>query len=686
MPKTTKKNKHDWYQIKSQGTDTPEVWIYGVIGDWWDETDATSFAESFKALGNTGDVLVRIHSMGGSVTDGLAIYNIIKNSGLKVTTQIDGVAASMASVIALAGDVRRASKDVVVMIHNASGGAWGTADEMRKAADTVDIHNDVMVGIYTDRTELDEATLRGMMDEETYMTGTTALEHGFITELVEEQQLAACGDSGVLAQLATMNSRTNLKNHLTASGLLPDAKPPRETPMPQGKVKTKDTTGQPETINADDLAVVVVAEDPKATAQDAVRAERTRTSGITAVFKEFGEKFAHLRDDAIAQGDSVEEVQARVAFLKEGQGATPAAGDRIEIGADARDKFKAGALNQIMGQAGLDQIDPQNNYNGYSLPELARESLIVSGNRANGSRMQIVGAALTTTSDFPFFLEEAGRRSMLKGFESVPENFSKWTKKGSLPDFRTSERGGLTSFGDLDEMPEGAEYKATNRDEYKEEIRLKTFGKMHGISRQAIINDDLGAITNPFAALGQSARRTVGKHVIGVLEANGDMKDGAALFSAAHGNIGTTAVQITTQAVSDIRAKMAKNKGRDKKGDALGIRPNALLCSPNLEAQALLVQQSQTIIVADQKDQPNSGVPNVVRNTFEVVVDHRLADGDWYMMATDYETIEVAYLDGVETPFLEQMGMWNIDGNQYKVRIDVGVSPMEFASMYKQKG
>lgn len=685
MPKKTT-NKPDWYQIRNQGTDTPEVWIYGVIGDWWDETDATSFAENFKALGNSGDVLVRIHSMGGSVTDGLAIYNIIKSSGLTVTTQIDGVAASMASVIALAGDVRRASKDVVVMIHNASGGAWGTADEMRKAADTVEIHNDVLVGIYTDRTELDEDTLRAMMDAETYMTGTTALEHGFITELVGEQQLAACGDSGVLAQLATMNSPPNLMNHLTASGLLPDAKPPRETPMPQGKVKKTAMTGQPETINPDDPGVVVVTEDPKATPEGAVRAERTRTSGITAAFKEFGEKFAHLRDDAIAKGDSVAEVQARVAFLKEGQESTPAAGDRIEIGADSRDKFKTGALNQIMAQAGLDEIDPQNNYNGYSLPELARESLIVNGNRPNGSRMQIVGAALTTTSDFPFFLEEAGRRAMLKGFGSVPETFSQWTKKGSLSDFRAAERGGLNSFGDLDEMPENAAYKNTNRDEYKEEIRLKTFGKMHGISRQAIINDDLGAITNPFAALGQSARRTVGKHVIGALEGNGNMKDGNALFSAAHGNLGTTAVQITTQAVSDIRTKMSKNKGRDKDGDALGIRPNVLLCALNMEAQALLVQKSQTIITADQKDQPNANVPNVVQNTFEVVADHRLAEGHWYMIATEYDTIEVAYLDGVETPFLEQMGMWNIDGNQYKVRIDVGVSPMEFASLYKQKG
>lgn len=665
---TQKKTKPDWYQIRSQGDATPEVWIYGVIGDWWDETDATSFAENFKALGNDGDVLVRIHSMGGSVTDGLAIYNIIKSSGLNVTTQIDGVAASMASVIALAGDVRRASKDVVVMIHNASGGARGTADELRKAADAVEIHNDVLVGIYAERTALDEDTVRVLMDDETYMTGSTALEHGFLTALIEEQQLAACGDSGVLAQLASMQDRPNLTKHLTASGLLPDAQLPRETPMEP----KKKTAGQPE----DQLDAAAIAAKAQAD-------EKTRQKGIRAEFDELDGDFTALMNEAIDNEDTLEEVQARVKWLKAaGKGSEPAAGDPIEIGADARDKFKKGALNHLLAQAGLEDADPQNNFRGYTAAELARECLVQANARpSSSSRMEVVASAFThSSSDFPFLLQECARRALLKGFEETDETFQLWTQKGSMSDFRAHDRGGLGGFGSLAKIPEGGEYKHFSLDEYKETNQLATYGRMFSITRQAIINDDLRAFTTVPQKMGRSARRTIGDLVYALLAANPKMGDGVELFHAKHGNLGGSAAQITTAAVQAIRAKMAKQKGRDKNVTALNIRPNVLLCPVEMEGTAKTVATAEHLVGGDAGDL----TPNIVRNTFEVISDARMAEDAWYMLAKMFDTLEVAYLDGNETPHLEQQQGWNIDGTEFKVRLDAGIAPMEFASMYKQ--
>ena len=681
MPAKATTKKPDWFQVRNEGTSTPEVLIYGFIGDWWDENDAVSFSKAWKALGTPTEAVVRIHSSGGYVNDGLAIYNIIRNSPFKVITQVDGVAHSMASVIAMAGDERRASKDVLIMIHNAWGGTYGNASEMRKAADDLDIHNDVLVGIYVERTGKDEAEVRAMMDAETYMTGTMAHELGFVTELMAEQQLAACGDRGAVAHLRTLTHNTQLQHHLSASGLLPDAQPPRTTPMPDEiKAKKQNPPAKPETLNQDDFAAVQQA-DPQATAADAVRAERERVSGIDTAFAALSGDFEHLRRDAVAKGDTVAEVQARIEFLQAGQKAAPAGGDPVTVSADARDKFKAGALNHLMAQAGLEKPDPQNNLRGYTLAELARESLAQANARPSGSRMEIVASAFThTSSDFPYLLQECAKRSVLKGFDETEETFEAWTQKGSMSDFRPHDRVGTTGFGALAKINEGGEYTHFSMDEYKESNQLATYGKMFSITRQAIINDDLRAFTTVPQKMGRAARRTIGDLVYALLQANPNMGDGIALFHATHKNLNATAAQITTAAVQAIRTKMAKQKGRDKNVTALNIRPNYVLCPVEMEGTAKVVASAEKVIGGEAGDL----TPNSVRGTFEVISDARLDASFWYMLATMYDTIEVAYLDGVETPFLEQQKGWNIDGTEFKVRMDAGVAPLEFASMFKQ--
>jgi len=136
------------YDIKAKG-ERAELRIYGDIGQSWDEdesTDARTVAEALDSV--RGDIDVRINSFGGSVADGLAIFNALKRHQGRVTTHIDGVAYSIASLIAMAGDEVRMAANAMLMVHAPWGMALGNAPEMREMADILDKHADAMLASY----------------------------------------------------------------------------------------------------------------------------------------------------------------------------------------------------------------------------------------------------------------------------------------------------------------------------------------------------------------------------------------------------------------------------------------------------------------------------------------------------------------------------------------------------------
>jgi ATP-dependent Clp endopeptidase proteolytic subunit ClpP len=180
-----------WYQIKAK-SDKPksaDISIHDEIGLWG--ISASAFMRDLRGMGELDEINLSIHSPGGDVLDGWAIYNSLKNSKAKITARVEGLAASMASIILQAADVREVYENSYVMVHNPWGFAIGDAEEMRDTADLLDKMQNGLVGAYASRTGSDEKEIRQMMDAETWMDGNEAVERGFADKVIGKVALSA---------------------------------------------------------------------------------------------------------------------------------------------------------------------------------------------------------------------------------------------------------------------------------------------------------------------------------------------------------------------------------------------------------------------------------------------------------------------------------------------------------------
>lgn len=360
----------------------------------------------------------------------------------------------------------------------------------------------------------------------------------------------------------------------------------------------------------------------------------------------------------------------------------------ITAGESAGDKLVIGASSALATRAGLQkQDDAANNYRGHSLIDLARASLKTCGvNTDRMGKLELVAAALTHNSgDFGNLLANVAEKAMLKGYDEAGETFQLWTATGELPDFKPGSRVDLNNFPGLSKVQDGAEYKYATIGDRGETIQLATYGSLFSITRQAIINDDLGMFTRLPMKMGRAAIRTIGDLIYAILTSNPVMSDGKALFHADHKNL-LTGGGISTAAVDAMRVAMATQTAGGV--HALNIRLANVIVPMALEGTAKVVRDSEHEVGATAKD---NTIPNSVYGTFDVVSDARLdaaSAAAWYGAASPnvHDTIEVAYLDGNEAPYLEQQNSWNVDGAEFKVRIDAGVKALDFRTLAKNPG
>lgn len=175
-----------YYSMEKSG-DVLNIYIYGDITDWrWDESDVSSYSLS-KKLSEAGDdiklINVHINSYGGSVSEGIAIYNQLLNHDAKVRTIVDGFACSIASVIAMAGEERIMNKSSLMFIHNPWTYAAGNADELRKEADDLEKIGRSGIEAYLSRITISEEELQIMLDEESWLLPEEAMNMGFATSI-----------------------------------------------------------------------------------------------------------------------------------------------------------------------------------------------------------------------------------------------------------------------------------------------------------------------------------------------------------------------------------------------------------------------------------------------------------------------------------------------------------------------
>jgi ATP-dependent Clp protease protease subunit len=212
------------FEFKNAKDGKATLYVYENIGESWfseDPLTAKRFSDELKALGSVKEINVRINSVGGSVFDARAMASQLRDHPAKIVVDIDGVCASAATYIACVGSECRIAPDGVYMVHLPSGICVGTADEMRKSADALDVILNGMMEVYTSRTKKPAKEIRSLVDAETWMTPEQALEHGFVDKISENpMRLAASAERSKFANMTLpfRNLPDSLKERVKFTG------------------------------------------------------------------------------------------------------------------------------------------------------------------------------------------------------------------------------------------------------------------------------------------------------------------------------------------------------------------------------------------------------------------------------------------------------------------------------------
>ena len=162
-----------------------DIYLFGVIGDWWDGNTATDVLSQLHGNRNVTDITVYLSSIGGYFNDGLPIYNLLKQHSAHVEVVVMGYALSMASVIMLAADRLKVAQNALIMIHNAQGFAYGAPADLRQAADVLAKHEQAIIPLYAARLGKTPAEIQTMLDDETWFTAQEALDAGLVDEIID---------------------------------------------------------------------------------------------------------------------------------------------------------------------------------------------------------------------------------------------------------------------------------------------------------------------------------------------------------------------------------------------------------------------------------------------------------------------------------------------------------------------
>lgn len=699
-----------WYAIHAHSAMTAaargaqasaEILIYGDIGDsWWGESvTASQFVKDINAL-QADQITVRINSYGGSVHDGVAIHNAMKRHSASIDVQIDGLAASIASLIAMAGDKVTIAENALLMIHAPLTGVWGNAVELREAADMLDTHSRAVATSYASKSGKSADDVLALLSDgkDHWFTAAEALAEGYV------DAVGAVNDDGVQASARFDLSRfknvpaalLQARSVTAAAAAIPPAASAvstQEILMTQ-TVNTPAANPTPAAVSPVQAAVQPPVVDAAAVlAQDGARRAAIRAAAQPFMAHAgFAEFVAGLENDhAVTEAIAGQRILARL-----GQGAEPVAAGRVITVADETDKRREAMVNAMLITAGHASNDVRaqagsNPYRGRTLLALAEASLQANGVDTSrfGDKRQMVAAAFTQGSgDFPILLENVMHKTLLNAYSLQALTWSRFCKRGTVSDFRAHNRYRVGSLGNLQPKNELGEFKNVNiPDGEKSSIAASTKGFILNISREAIINDDLGALTDQASAAGRAAARTVEVDVYALLAANAGlgplMQDGKTLFHADHGNIATGAA-MSVDVLDGMRVLMAQQ--RDVSGnDFLDLRPEVLLCPIGMGGAARVIIGAEFDTSVSNKFQ----VPNKVRGLVRDIVDTPRMSGTRYHLlasATESAAIEVAFLDGNETPFLETAQAFDTDGGKLKVRLDYGVAGHDYRGAVTNAG
>lgn len=674
-----------------------EIVLHGFVGEsFWDDGFTTK--QVIRALASIeGDVTIRLNSGGGYATDGAAIHAAIKAHKGNVTVRIEGVAASAASLLAMAGDEIVMAEGSMMMIHDPSGVTIGPAESHRSTAAVLEKLATNYADVYAARAGMTSETARALMVAETWMTAGEAVEMGFADRLdtgAEEAAVAAF-DFTVYAK-----APQELRKKAEEKGWR-FAEPQKRAPAPAQKEALMSTRN--EAPKGAEKTIQTPKEEAPLMSTPEVKPDPVaeRRAALTA---RFGERMTarQVEDIAIAAVDPADALMKAADILIEAQmkDAGPEIKPRARITEDEGERnveAMIGGLAHTMFGAKLEGKATE--YRGLTMKSLAME---LSGKRGFSfsdtdrvkagmqTRGILMAGAAHGVSDFSYITQELMNRQLRAAYTSRPGTWAQISRVRTATDFRAlySVQSGLDT--EMRKVAADGEYQSTVIGDEGESFRVERFGRKVLLSFEAVINDDLGAFARLPSDFARGAQNLESRIAWGIITANANLSDGIALFSAnakrknlasAPGAISATSVGAARKAMWEQRPLGAKATG----DDFMSAVPDLLYVPPALELSALQFAANTT---------PDSdGNTNPFKSTLTPVVEPRLggavtggSDTAWYLFDSGLPVLEHAFLQGYETPMVEANERMDPDGVTVIARHIFGAGAVEAKGAYKNAG
>lgn len=439
--------------------------------------------------------------------------------------------------------------------------------------------------------------------------------------------------------------------------------------------------------------------DPEAETR-AAQAERERVLHIQSLCRQFDMDPAEF----INNGSTEDQVRAAVIDRLTRQSA-PVASHITQVD-DENDRFRRMASDSLVMRSGMMLDHPEEgarNLTGMSLRDLAIECLQRDGYQ-DGSLLRkgpeeiydIVAkrAFYNPESAFPAILDQTIEKAYKEGYNKAPVTFDRFTKKGSLRDFKKHDNYYLAGpVGEFLEVPENGELKHdVFNDAHLPQRQLKTYGRQFTLSRKAFIDDDIGLVTSIPARYAASARKTINKQVYEILVNDTTIYDGAKLFGKEHHNLLASGTGVTQEAMQTMIMALANQK--DQFGEAIIIRPATIVVPSGMRFDMYTLFFSPTINTSDNTQAVNPLY--AYRDSIEVVEDptiNALCGGfgsvmPWFLFGdqSDTDGIEVDYLNGQEIPNIRRMETPGTLGFVWDIYLDWGISVMDYRGIVKNPG
>jgi ATP-dependent protease ClpP protease subunit len=635
-----------------------EILLYGTIGEPLDKLDAATVTAAIRS--SRGPLTLRINSPGGYVMEGLAIVAALRDYSGKITVYIDGLAASMGSVIAMAGDEIIIAEAALMMIHKPWEVAMGNADDLRADAAMLDRIEQQLIGIYSKRTGLPQSQLAAMLAQETWLTPEQALELGFVSSIAESLKIAAMADVSALGF-------RNVPDRLKGSNMT--VTPPN--PITKGP------------MNQADMATVRALADQHrlgaAVALDIIQSCSNISDARDALLEKLADRSDSERIGFNAQALPKDQTFDNPDFHAK------SIGDAIY--ARMSGKAPEGASTDLMGVSLIDMAREMLDKRGVRNVLRMRPTDVLSHPSIQGSRRGgrdgwlAPKAAITTgTGDFPGLLQEAGQRFLMDQFAAAQSVIKMIARKRTAADFRAITGLQLSGFGVLDQVPEHGELRYGNFAERQESYKLNTFGKLFNLSRQAIVNDDLGAFSDPLTIMARAAAETEATVLAAMINSNVVMADGNAFFSSEHANLDASGAAPSVAELDAGRQAMRGQKGAD--GTMINAVPKFMLVPTALETVS-------EVLTATTYSPTTADNANVFAGKLTPLVEPRLTSSTaWYLFGDPaiVPAFEYAYLNGEEGPQTETKEGWDVLGMEFRVVMDFGAGATDWRAGWKNPG